>query len=269
VLAHPDKQPDRRRPLWAAGIALICTSLITPLLLWGGAGAAAADDHASVSQQPAADKRPELELGRTEQYDYDPPEPGTYKLPVIKPAGDGNVLTAEGKSARLRDLLKGQVSIISFIYTRCADPAACPMSTGALYQVHQVSEKDPLIAKNLRLISFSFDPEHDTPKVMSDYGSGLASEKGSEWLFLTTKSTRELGPILAEYGQRVDRKKNPADPFGPFYHVVRVYLVDSQARIRNIYSFGLLDPRMVLTDVRTLLMEGQSGAGSQVADDRG
>ena len=36
---------------------------------------------------------------------------------------------------------------------------------------------------------------------------------------------------------------------------MRVYLIDGQKRIRNIYSYGLLDPRLVMTDVRTLLME--------------
>ncbi|MCK5619966.1 MAG: hypothetical protein KAJ17_11220, partial [Candidatus Krumholzibacteria bacterium] len=52
--------------------------------------------------------RPELELGRTAQYDYDPPEPGTYHLPAVKPAGDGNVLTPDGKKHRIRELLDGR-----------------------------------------------------------------------------------------------------------------------------------------------------------------
>jgi cytochrome oxidase Cu insertion factor (SCO1/SenC/PrrC family) len=47
---------------------------------------------------------------------------------------------------------------------------------------------------------------------------------------------------------------------GPFYHVVRVYLIDAKGMVRNIYSYGMLDPRMVLADVRTLLME-QAVAG--------
>ena len=79
--------------------------------------------------------------------------------------------------------------------------------------------------------------------------------KGSEWMFLTTGSARELQPILEAYGQRVDPKRNTHDPLGPFYHVVRVYLVDREGMIRNIYSYGMLDPRVVLSDVRTLLME--------------
>ena len=84
---------------------------------------------------------------------------------------------------------------------------------------------------------------------------------GSEWLFLTTASKKDLTPILKAYGQQVDRKKNPNDPLGPYYHLLRVYLIDRQGFIRNIYSSGLLDPRLVLTDVRTLLLEEEATKG--------
>src|SRR5207237_7940089 len=37
-------------------------------------------------------------------YDYDPPVPGSYNLPVVKVAPDGALLGSEGKSLNLRDL---------------------------------------------------------------------------------------------------------------------------------------------------------------------
>lgn len=206
--------------------------------------------------------RPELSLGRSAEYDYDPPQPGSYELPVIKPAGDGDVLTAEGKKVRLHDIVEGQVTLLSFIYTRCADPRACPMATGALHQIHEFSAQDRTLASNLRLVTFSFDPEHDTPRVMAQYaGAVRPGGVGSEWMFLTTRSAGELQPILEAYGQRVDPKRNPLDPLGPLYHVVRVYLIDRKGMIRNIYAYGMLDPRMVVTDVRTLIMEASAAGG--------
>ena len=39
------------------------------------------------------------------------------------------------------------------------------------------------------------------------------------------------------------------------YHILRVFLIDREGRIRNIYSSGTLDPRLVLADVKTLLLE--------------
>jgi protein SCO1 len=85
--------------------------------------------------------------------------------------------------------------------------------------------------------------------------SRLAStrEARSPWEFLTTASDRQLAPILAAYGQLVQR---PADQSaaGPT-HLLRVYRIDRRLRIRNIYGLDFLDPRLVLADVRTLLME--------------
>ncbi len=223
---------------------------------WGGLGLAAplGDDVTIVAA--GAVTTAESATTRAPEYDYDPPEPGTYRLPAIKPAGDGRVLGPGGTPARLSDLMKGHITILSFIYTRCGDPKACPAATGALYDIQRASETDPKVAKNLRLLTFSFDPEHDTPGVMEEYGRAVRSGKGgAEWDFLTTSSAVDLQPILSAYGQVVDRKKNPNDAFGPFYHVLRVYLIDRRGMIRNIYSFGMLDPRMVLADVRTLLLE--------------
>jgi len=125
-----------------------------------------------------------------------------------------------------------------------------------LYRLHQVSLKDPTIAENLQLISFSFDPTHDTPAVMDSYSDRFdRASGGANWLFLTTRAQSDIAPILQGYGQVVDRKANPNDAFGPYNHTLRVYLIDRKGIIRNIYSYGLFDARLVMTDVRTLLME--------------
>ena len=61
--------------------------------------------------------------------------------------------------------------------------------------------------------------------------------------------------VVAAYDQAVDKRANASDPQGPLYHTLRVFLIDRQGRIRNIYSSGTLDPRLVLADVKTLLLE--------------
>ena len=50
-------------------------------------------------------------------------------------------------------------------------------------------------------------------------------------------------------------KKNPNDPTGPLNHILRVFLIDRDGNIRNMYSSGTLDVRLVLADVKTLLAE--------------
>jgi protein SCO1 len=189
-------------------------------------------------------------------YDYDPPIPGSYNLPVVKVAPEGALLGSEGKSLNLRDLTRGHITVLSFIYTRCAAPRACPFATGVLSQLYRASENDHALAKNLRLVSLSFDPEYDTPQRLAAYSEGVRDEKpGCEWRFATAESRAELQKILDAYGQAVDKRQNPADPQGPLFHIVRVFLIDREGQIRNIYSSGTLDPRLVVADVKTLLLE--------------
>jgi cytochrome oxidase Cu insertion factor (SCO1/SenC/PrrC family) len=193
---------------------------------------------------------------RDADYDYDPPAPGSYSLPVVKPAADGAIVDSNGKSLNLRDVIRGRVTVLSFIYTRCAAGKACPYATGVLSQLHQHSAADQTLAKNMRLVSMSFDPEYDTPQRLADYSEAIREEKsGCEWRFATPKSPADLESILAAYGQTVDKRPNPLDPQGPLFHILRVYLIDREGRIRNIYSSGTLDPRLVLADVKTLLLE--------------
>jgi len=195
-------------------------------------------------------------LPRTAEYDYDAPEPGTYLLPVVKAAGDGQVLDSEGRSCRLEELVRGRVTVLSFIYTRCGSAKACPYATGVLNQLHRLSQQDPVLENNMRLLSLSFDPAHDTPERMASYASWARGRtNAAPWRFLTTRSPGELRPILDAYGQVVDRKQNPADPTGPLNHTLRVFVIDRAGNIRNIYSSGTLDVRLVLADVKTLLME--------------
>src|SRR6266480_751492 len=59
-------------------------------------------------------------------YDYDAPVPGSYSLPVVKIAAGGALLDSAGKEVNLRDLTHGRITVLGFIYTRCAAPRACP-----------------------------------------------------------------------------------------------------------------------------------------------
>ena len=196
------------------------------------------------------------DLPRSPEHDYDAPTAGTYTLPVIKHAADGEALDSSGKPLRLADLTHGRITVMSFIYTRCAAAKACPMATGVLRELHKLSTEDVALAKNLRLISISFDPATDTPERMAAYSALAGTGKpAAEWRFLTTASEDNLKPILQAYGQSVDRKKNAHDPTGPLNHVLRVFLIDRNANIRNIYSSATLDLRLVLADVKTLLAE--------------
>jgi cytochrome oxidase Cu insertion factor (SCO1/SenC/PrrC family) len=175
---------------------------------------------------------------------------------VVKRAGGGALIDSDGEPIRLDQLIREKVTVLSFIYTRCAAGRACPYASNMLGQLQLASEEDKALASRMRLVSLSFDPANDTPQRMAEYGDAMRETKnGCEWRFVTTKSQADLDPILDAYGQTVDKRPNPADPQGPLFHILRVFLIDSEGRIRNIYSSATLDPRLLLGDVKTLLME--------------
>ena len=206
------------------------------------------------------------EAAHSAEYDYEAPEPGTYTLPIIKAAGDGNVLDSTGKALRLREVTHGRVTVMSFIYTRCASATACPYATGMLRKIHDSTAGDGALAKGLRLVSMSFDP-FDTPRRMSDYAALTSNNRDTApWSFITTRSQADLQPILEAYGQVVDKRKDPNHPLGPLNHILRVYLIDRDGNIRNIYSNGTLDPRLVLADIRTLLIEASASKQNAPAE---
>lgn len=195
---------------------------------------------------------------------FDPPDAGTYSLPPIAPAPDGRVLRTDGSEASLHDAFGDKYVVLSFIYSTCDDVNGCPLATYVLYRLYQTMQKNPELAENMRLLSLSFDPQNDTPEVMRLYAENFAG-KGADWLFLTTESNDVLAPILADYGQGVNRVYNEeGESTGQISHVLRVFLIDPERRIRNIYSVSFLHPDLVLADVRTLMQEAAAG-GYQAA----
>ncbi len=183
------------------------------------------------------------------------PEPGSYKLPIIKPAGDGDLLDTNGKPVRLKSLTNGKVSLVSFIYTSCSAGKGCPYSMSTLFDIFHTSEKVSGLAANASLITISFDPKRDTPEVMASYGTAALADKQRHkklpWHFLTTKSEKQLAPILAAYGQSINKQHGSET----IDHLLRLYLVDRQGQVRNIYGLGFMDVRLLYADIYTLLLE--------------
>ena len=188
---------------------------------------------------------------------YVPPEPGTYELPVVKPATDGEVLAIDGTSHRLFDYMDGKVVLLSFIYTRCSDARGCPLATGVLYAIEDALRHDAALAQHVRLLTLSFDPEYDTPEVMQRYAGIQEAQKTSKklWYRLTAASPQALQPMLDGYGQYVVPIPGAqGDVTGTYSHLLKVFLIDRQQRIRNIYSVDFLHPQVLIHDIKTLLM---------------
>ncbi len=193
------------------------------------------------------------------------PAAGTYALPSLGAAQDGRVLQANGDAANLHELMGDKITVLSFVYRTCDDVNGCPLSTMVLYTLGNRIAKDPSLKDRLKLITLSFDPEFDTPGVMAEYGESIVGDAALDWAFLTTESETQLAPILRDYQQSVVKDaylnqgdsdgQKPSDGRNRFSHILRVFLIDENKQIRNIYSLSFLHPDILVNDVKTLFLE--------------
>ncbi|MBW2240613.1 MAG: SCO family protein [Deltaproteobacteria bacterium] len=198
--------------------------------------------------------------------DFDLPAPGSYALPDLGDAADGSVLDEEGASSSLHQLYEDKLIVLSFIFGACHDAKGCPLSLAVLDQLKARCAGDPELANAARLITMSFDPERDTPEVMARFRASFGGEEAN-WRFLTTASSGELEPILESYDQSIQAEFDEAGKAtGQFSHVLRVFLIDREKRVRNIYSSSFLYADMILADLRTLLLEENASAAAPAVE---
>lgn len=189
------------------------------------------------------------------EFDFEPPASGSYQLYSIKPAPDGAMLTTDGEEQNLSDILSGRVSLVSFVYLMCGDENGCPLATSTLYEIYDTSQLAPVLHDNVQLLTISFDPERDTVEAIAAFSYPVLNDTAADekivWRVLTTENQAALQPILDGFGQVVDRSND----IERLNHLLRMFLVDREGNIRNIYGLGLIDPRLLMTDIETLLLE--------------
>ena len=231
-------------PARAAALGLLAALLPGPAGAHGSAGGDPTHGEAAGGPGPAAETAPLFE----------PPEPGSYELPVIQRVDPHPVLDADGRRTLLPDPASGRIAVVSFVYTACPDARGCPLAFATLDALDEIVAADPELADRVELVSVSFDPERDTPERMRALREALAPR--SRWRFLTPAEEGDLGPLLRDFGQdalRLTRETGEVSPV--IRHVLKLFLVDPRGRVRNVYSAGLLDLRLLVADLRTLVRE--------------
>jgi protein SCO1/2 len=141
--------------------------------------------------------------------------------------------------------LAGKIWIADFIYTTC--PGPCPMISSRMSELQK-----PLEKTDVHLVSFSVDPEKDTPGVLGSYAERLQAEPG-RWDFLT-------GPKSVIYKLSHDSFKlavsDGSDVQGIPVHSTRMVLVDRRAQIRGYYDATEADAiTKLVADTTHLLRE--------------
>jgi len=184
---------------------------------------------------------------------YELPAAGSYELPPILRVSDHELLASDGSRAKVLGLADGELCFVSFVYLSCHDSGGCPLALATLLRLDRALAERPDLAQRVHLATVSFDPARDRPEDLARLRAGLAPR--SQWRFLTASGEAELAPVLDDFGQ--DRDLLPVGGAEPerLGHVLKVFLVDSRGDVRNVYSTGFLDHRLLLRDAETLLLE--------------
>ncbi len=150
--------------------------------------------------------------------------------PVMDPVPGFTMTNRDGRAVRLQDLA-GKPWIADFVFTRC--PASCPLMTARMARLNRDLPGD----LGVRLVSFSVDPEHDTPQVLERYAESYKAP--ARWLFLTgsKEETYRLSRQGFKLGIEIPPAAGPGGPaVEPILHSTRFVLVDAQGRIRGYYD---------------------------------
>jgi protein SCO1/2 len=145
-------------------------------------------------------------------------------LPVMSTVPDFTLIERSSREVKNQELA-GHIWIADFVYTSCG--GICPIMTQKMRKLQD------LLPADIRLVSFSVDPDIDTPDVLTKYAKQYGADP-DRWLFLT--GNRESLFKLSKEGFKLAVDVAGGTELEPITHSSRFALVDRQGRIRGYYS---------------------------------
>ena len=188
---------------------------------------------------------------------------GRRELPVLGNIPQFKLTDQEAKAFTDADM-KGKFWVADFIFTSCG--GACPMMTERMKKNIQESIEEMAFGKAdfpVRMVSFSVDPERDTPERLTEYSKNHGANL-KYWVFLTgplqdvTKVVVQgfkisMGKVPAATPAPGSEKAPSEDEIWEVVHGEQFMLIDDQGRIRGYYSSEGTGLRKLLADLRELL----------------
>lgn len=166
--------------------------------------------------------------GAVAQVMSDPVAAADTSLPILYPAASFVLTDQDGKPASNSQLL-GKPWVADFFFTTCG--TLCPLMSAQMAQLQNRLPND------VRLVSFSVDPAHDTPAVLKTYAQQFHAQEG-RWLFLTGDEKLQESVVHA-----MKIGFAPAQGSAPIQHDEHFLLVDGQGNVRGVYD-SLVPQRM-------------------------
>ena len=139
------------------------------------------------------------------------------------PAAQFSLTDQQGQQLATADL-HGGPWIADFIFTRCG--GSCPIMS------HKMAELQKQTPANVKLVSFTVDPEHDTAEVLKTYAEALGANPG-RWHFLTGTSGQMSE---AAYGMKISVRPATENKVEGILHSNRFLLVNAEGNVVGIYD---------------------------------
>jgi protein SCO1/2 len=168
------------------------------------------------------------------------------ELPSYGPLPEFSLKDQRGQTVTQRDL-QGKVVVVDFIFTSCPD--VCPLLTEQLAALRkQIPDAAPL-----QLVSFSVDPEHDTPERLQQFAAAHGADL-RDWSFLTGSLDDVKRVVSSGFKQAMEAEPDRPGKPRNVLHGTHFVLVDQSGQIRGFFASGDADARTALrAGVLTLL----------------
>jgi protein SCO1/2 len=145
-------------------------------------------------------------------------------LPELWEAPDFRLLNQDGQHVSRDDLL-GHVWVGAFIFTRC--PGPCPLISQRMKDIQRQA------SDQIRLVSFSVDPEFDTPAVLKAYARQWSAETGN-WHFLTSAEPSDVERVAEGFKIAATRVAPEGDRPPDIVHGTHLFVVDQRGVVRAL-----------------------------------
>jgi protein SCO1/2 len=143
---------------------------------------------------------------------------------------------------------RGAPVVLTFTYTRCPLPNFCPLMDQNFATLQRRLADETALHGRVRLVTVSFDPEHDTPAVLAERARKLKADP-AVWTMLTGDPVA-VGRFVSRFGVSVIRE-SPDEP--GLTHNLRTVLIAADGRIATVYAGNDWTPGAVLADLRELV----------------
>jgi protein SCO1/2 len=178
--------------------------------------------------------------------DYKPPI--SYHVPTAgDPVPDFHLINQSDRTIHL-DQFKGKLVLMTFIYTRCQLADFCPRMSRNFADIDHALAAEPALYNETHLLSVSFDPAYDTPKVLRSYGGAYTgnytNEKFLHWDF-AAPTEKDLPAVTQFFNVGV----TPGDSKS-LTHSLSTILIGKDGKIIAWYPTNDWDPKEVLAAIR-------------------